>query len=96
MSRFLPGFPALASIIFILVIIISSRQFVRDALVTIDAGFPGMFLDHFDQWPTGQAIIGMTLIGSAGVITAWRESIAVRGPGKALHKSLPDQVRNKL
>ena len=32
----------------------------------------------FDQWPTGQAIVGMTLIGSAGVITAWRESIATR------------------
>jgi drug/metabolite transporter (DMT)-like permease len=29
----------------------------------------------FDQWPTGQAIIGMTLIGSAGVITAWREQV---------------------
>jgi hypothetical protein len=55
-----------------------------------------MFLDHFDQWPTGQAIIGMTLIGSAGVITAWRESIAARGPGKTLHKSFPDHVRDKL
>ena len=29
----------------------------------------------FDQWPTGQAIVGMTLIGSAGVITAWREQV---------------------
>jgi drug/metabolite transporter (DMT)-like permease len=27
----------------------------------------------FDQWPTAQAIIGMTLIGIAGAITAWRE-----------------------
>ena len=29
----------------------------------------------FDQWPTREAIIGMTLIGSAGVITAWRERV---------------------
>jgi drug/metabolite transporter (DMT)-like permease len=27
----------------------------------------------FDQWPTRSAIVGMTLIGTAGVITAWRE-----------------------
>ncbi|MCP4873872.1 MAG: DMT family transporter [Gammaproteobacteria bacterium] len=33
----------------------------------------------FDQWPTGQALIGMTLIGSAGVITAWRERVAASG-----------------
>ena len=32
----------------------------------------------FDQWPTRQAIIGMTLIGTAGVITAWRERIVAR------------------
>jgi len=29
----------------------------------------------FDQWPTPSAILGMTLIGSAGVITAWRERV---------------------
>ena len=29
----------------------------------------------FEQWPTGQAIIGMSLIASAGVITAWRERL---------------------
>ena len=29
----------------------------------------------FDQWPSSQAIIGMTMIGSAGVITAWRERV---------------------
>lgn len=33
----------------------------------------------FDQWPTSEAIIGMALIGSAGIITAWRERIAVTG-----------------
>ncbi|MCP4335754.1 MAG: DMT family transporter [Gammaproteobacteria bacterium] len=32
----------------------------------------------FDQWPTGQAIIGMALIGTAGVITAWRERVVAR------------------
>ncbi|MCP4470771.1 MAG: DMT family transporter [Gammaproteobacteria bacterium] len=32
----------------------------------------------FDQWPTGQAIVGMTLIGIAGVITAWRERVVAR------------------
>jgi len=32
----------------------------------------------FDQWPTGQAIVGMTLIGTAGVITAWRERVVAR------------------
>jgi len=30
----------------------------------------------FDQWPTRSAIIGMILIGTAGIITAWRERIA--------------------
>ena len=29
----------------------------------------------FDQWPTGTAIIGMILIGTAGIITAWRERV---------------------
>lgn len=29
----------------------------------------------FDQWPTGEAILGMTLIGIAGGITAWRERV---------------------
>ena len=33
----------------------------------------------FDQWPTREAIIGMILIGSAGVITAWRERVAATG-----------------
>ncbi len=32
----------------------------------------------FDQWPTRQAIIGMTLIGTAGIITAWRERVVAR------------------
>ena len=30
----------------------------------------------FDQWPTRTAIIGMILIGTAGIITAWRERVA--------------------
>ena len=29
----------------------------------------------FGQWPTREAVIGMTLIGLAGVITAWRERV---------------------
>jgi len=29
----------------------------------------------FDQWPTRTAIIGMILIGAAGIITAWRERV---------------------
>jgi drug/metabolite transporter (DMT)-like permease len=29
----------------------------------------------FDQWPTRSAIIGMILIGTAGIITAWRERV---------------------
>lgn len=33
----------------------------------------------FDQWPNSQALVGMALIGSAGVITAWRERIAATG-----------------
>ena len=33
----------------------------------------------FDQWPTGQSITGMILIGSAGVITAWRERVTATG-----------------
>ncbi len=37
----------------------------------------------FDQWPTGQAIIGMSLIGTAGVITAWRERVVARRKRRA-------------
>jgi drug/metabolite transporter (DMT)-like permease len=33
----------------------------------------------FDQWPSSQALIGMALIGSAGVLTAWREHVAATG-----------------
>jgi drug/metabolite transporter (DMT)-like permease len=33
----------------------------------------------FEQWPSRQALIGMALIGSAGVITAWRERIIATG-----------------
>jgi len=33
----------------------------------------------FDQWPTTQAIIGMALIGTAGIITAWRERVVATG-----------------
>ena len=33
----------------------------------------------FDQWPTTQALIGMSLIGSAGIITAWRERVVATG-----------------
>ena len=33
----------------------------------------------FNQWPSRQALIGMALIGSAGVITAWRERVAATG-----------------
>lgn len=29
----------------------------------------------FDQWPSSQALIGMSLIGAAGVTTAWRERV---------------------
>jgi drug/metabolite transporter (DMT)-like permease len=32
----------------------------------------------FDQWPALSTIAGMTLIGIAGVITAWRERIVAR------------------
>jgi len=37
----------------------------------------------FDQWPTASAIVGMTLIGAAGVITAWRERIVTRQKRRA-------------
>ncbi len=33
----------------------------------------------FDQWPSTQALIGMALIGAAGVITAWRERVVATG-----------------
>jgi len=33
----------------------------------------------FDQWPTGQSITGMILIGSAGIVTAWRERVTATG-----------------
>ncbi|MCP4390317.1 MAG: EamA/RhaT family transporter, partial [Gammaproteobacteria bacterium] len=38
----------------------------------------------FDQWPSNQALIGMSLIGAAGVITAWRERVAATG--KRIHR----------
>ena len=33
----------------------------------------------FDHWPTTQALIGMALIGTAGIITAWRERVVATG-----------------
>ncbi len=30
----------------------------------------------FDQWPSRQALIGMGLLGLAGVVIAWREQVA--------------------
>jgi len=36
----------------------------------------------FDQWPSGQAIIGMSLIGTAGVVTAWRERVNATGKSR--------------
>jgi len=32
----------------------------------------------FERWPTQSAVIGMSLIGTAGVITAWRERVVAR------------------
>jgi drug/metabolite transporter (DMT)-like permease len=32
----------------------------------------------FERWPTQSAVIGMSLIGIAGVITAWRERVVAR------------------
>ena len=32
----------------------------------------------FDQWPGSQALIGMVLIATAGIITAWREQVSAR------------------
>jgi drug/metabolite transporter (DMT)-like permease len=32
----------------------------------------------FGQWPTGEAIIGMSLIGIAGAVTAWRERVVAK------------------
>ncbi len=32
----------------------------------------------FDQWPTTQALFGMALIATAGIITAWREQVVAR------------------
>jgi len=36
-------------------------------------------LEIFDQWLCGPALIGMTLIRVAGVITAWRERTVAIG-----------------
>ena len=32
----------------------------------------------FDQWPSGQALSGMILIATAGVLIAWREQVTRR------------------
>jgi drug/metabolite transporter (DMT)-like permease len=32
----------------------------------------------FDQWPSKEALIGMTLIGIAGIVTALRERVVAR------------------
>lgn len=32
----------------------------------------------FEQWPTQQALAGMSLIAFAGIVTAWREQLAAR------------------
>ena len=33
----------------------------------------------FDQWPSVESIVGMSLIGTAGIVTAWREQVKARG-----------------
>lgn len=33
----------------------------------------------FDQWPSRESIIGMALIGAAGMVTAWRERVKATG-----------------
>ncbi len=33
----------------------------------------------FDQWPSRESVIGMLLIGAAGIITAWREQVKASG-----------------
>lgn len=33
----------------------------------------------FDQWPSRESIIGMVLIGTAGIVTAWRERVKATG-----------------
>jgi drug/metabolite transporter (DMT)-like permease len=38
----------------------------------------------FDQWPTSQAMLGMGLIATAGIVTAWRESVARSGQIRSL------------
>ncbi len=37
----------------------------------------------FDTWPTNNALAGMALIGSAGVLTAWREGVRRKARGYA-------------
>ena len=32
----------------------------------------------FDQWPSNTAVVGMMLIATAGIITAWREQVSAR------------------
>ena len=32
----------------------------------------------FDAWPSGQALLGMVLIATAGIVTAWREQVAAK------------------
>lgn len=44
----------------------------------------------FDNWPSGQALLGMALIASAGIITGWRERLA-ESRKKQLVRS-PDEV----
>jgi len=33
----------------------------------------------FDQWPSYESVIGMLLIGTAGIVTAWREKVKASG-----------------
>lgn len=37
----------------------------------------------FDAWPTANAIVGMIFIGSAGMLTAWREQVSARARRRA-------------
>ncbi len=39
----------------------------------------------FDQWPDSQALIGMVLIATAGIITAWREQVVSRRKKRVSH-----------
>jgi drug/metabolite transporter (DMT)-like permease len=82
LTLFIAGFAVLASILNLAGNICLSRAYqTADASMLAPLDFVYLLFAAvwsrilFDQWPSAVALAGMTLIASAGALTAWREHV---------------------